>query len=98
MNNYEKTKVLVRELSRIKLTGCEYAFCLYLIDELFCYTDTKTVESASYQHISSIIKFSSVQVKRSVKLLLSKHIISKQPHATKYGNSYAFIKPELWLK
>jgi hypothetical protein len=98
MTNFEKTKLIIRALSRYKLTGCEYAVCLYLIDELYGYTGTKQVESSSYQHISTVIGFSPIRIKRSVKLLLLKNIIIKQPYATKYGNSYKFIHPDNWRK
>ena len=98
MTNYEKTKHIIRALLGQKLTGCELKVCLYFVDELYGHTGHKQVESSSYQHIAMITGFKRRQIVYSIKLLESKHIIQKQLYATKYGNSYAFIKPDLWLK
>ena len=95
MTNFEKTKLVIRALSKRKLTGCEYAVCLYLLDELYGYKPKK-VDSASYSHIANVTGFQDRQVIRAIKSLLLKGIILKTLYATKFGNAYHFNKPDLW--
>ena len=95
MQNYEYTKNVIRALINIRLTGCEAAICFYLLDELYGRTDGKKIESASYHHIAKCTNFEERQVRRAVKTLVQKQIVRKQVYATKFGNAYVFINPEV---
>lgn len=97
MINFEKTKHVIRALSRARLTGCEYAVCIYLLDELYGRTGRKRIESASYNHIAQCTGFKRRQVVYSINLLVSKHILTRQSYLTKYGNGYTFNHPDLWV-
>ena len=95
MTNYENTKHIIKALLKQRLTGCEYAVCLYLLDELYGYM-IKPQESASYHHIAGIIGFEERQVRRSINILVKRQILVKKVYATKFGNGYNFNDPELW--
>jgi len=90
--NYDKSKSIIRALVGKRLSSCEFAFCLYLIDQQYGYSADKGTDgdSSGYGHISKFINQNPRNIKRAVKSLVGKNIIIKELSATKYGNRYKF--------
>jgi len=92
MNNYARTKFLIRSLVGKRLSSCEYAVILYLINQQYGYNEAKalTGDMSSYSFIATAIGFSRRQVVYALKLLIAKGIVKRISNLT--SNSYQLVQ------
>lgn len=90
--NFDRTKMLLRALSKMRLTGGQSAFTQYLLDQQYGYSADKGIDgdSSGYGHIGKNIDYNRRTVIRAVTGLCNRKIIVKELNATRYGNRYRF--------